>query len=51
MGRQYLYSEGLFDRAWPQYRKPVEDSWTPYVRGDITREQAIQRTVAAVLKK
>ncbi|HET9830254.1 MAG TPA: hypothetical protein VFP91_01035 [Vicinamibacterales bacterium] len=46
--RQYLYSEGLFDRAWPQYRKPVEESWAPYVRGEITREQAILRTVAAV---
>jgi hypothetical protein len=46
--RQYLYSEGLFDRAWPQYRKPVEDSWMPYVRGEITRGEAIQRTVAAV---
>jgi len=46
--RQYLYSEGRFDRAWPKYRKPVEDSWTPYVRGDITRTEAIQRTVAAV---
>jgi hypothetical protein len=46
--RQYLYSEGLFDRAWSQYRKAVEDSWTPYVRGEITRAEAIQRTVAAV---
>ena len=46
--RQYLYSEGLFDRAWSQYRKAVEDSWTPYVRGEITRGEAIRRTVAAV---
>jgi hypothetical protein len=46
--RPYLYSEGLFDRAWPQYRKAVEESWAPYVRGEITRAQAIQRTAEAV---
>jgi hypothetical protein len=44
----YMYSTGLFDRAWSQYRKPVEDSWTPYVRGEITRAQAIERLVAAI---
>ncbi len=46
--RQFLYSESLFDRAWSQYRKPVEESWAPYVRGEITRAQAIERTLAAV---
>jgi len=46
--RKYLDSEGLFDRAWPQYRKPIEDSWAPYVRGEITRAEAIARTAAAV---
>ena len=45
---QYLYSEGLFDRAWPQYRKPVEDNWGPYMHGEITRAQAIERTLAAL---
>jgi hypothetical protein len=44
----YMYSTGLFDRAWSQYRKPVEDSWAPYVRGEITRVQAIERLVAAI---
>jgi hypothetical protein len=46
--RKYLDSEGLFDRAWPQYRKPIEDNWAPYVRGEITRAEAIARTAAAV---
>jgi len=45
--RKYLDSEGLFDRAWPQYRKPIEESWAPYVRGEITRAEAIARTAAA----
>jgi len=44
----YLYSTGLFDRAWSNYRKPIEDVWTPYIRGSATRAQAIERTVAAV---
>jgi len=48
--RKYLESEGLFDRAWPQYRKPLEDSWGPYVRGEITRAQAIERTLAALTR-
>lgn len=46
--RQFVYSEGLFDRAWPQYRKPVEESWAPYVRGEITRAQAIERLAALI---
>jgi hypothetical protein len=44
----YLYSTGLFDRAWSHYRKTIEEVWTPYVRGSATRAQAIERTVAAV---
>jgi hypothetical protein len=44
----YMYSTGLFDRAWSQYRKNVEANWMPYVRGEITRGQAIERTVAAL---
>ena len=44
----YMYSTGLFDRAWSQYRRPIEEHWEPYVRGEITRAQAIERTVAAI---
>jgi hypothetical protein len=47
----YLYSTGLFDRAWSQYRKTIEDVWTPYIRGSVTRAQTIQRTVAATTTK
>jgi hypothetical protein len=46
--RKYLDSEGLFDRAWPQYRKPIEESWAPYVRGEISRAEAIARTTKTV---
>ena len=44
----YLYSTGLFDRAWSNYRQTIEDVWMPYIRGTATRAQAIERTVAAV---
>lgn len=44
----YLYSTGLFDRAWSRYRKVVEESWKPYVEGQSTLEQAIARTIQGV---
>jgi hypothetical protein len=44
----YMYSTGLFDRAWGQYRKLIEEFWFAYVRGEITRTQAIERTIAAL---
>ena len=44
----YMYSTGLVDRAWSQYRKPVEENWAPYVEGKISLDEAIARTVAAV---
>jgi hypothetical protein len=44
----YMYATGLFDRAWSRYRAPVEKHWEPYVRGEITRAEAVERTVAAV---
>ena len=44
----YMYSTGLLDRAWSQYRKPVEDNWSPYVMGKVTLDEAIAATVAAV---
>jgi hypothetical protein len=44
----YLYSTGLFDRAWGRYRKVVEENWRPYVDGSLTRDEAIARTVAAL---
>jgi len=47
----YMYATGLFDRAWGRYRKAVEAAWGPYVREEITRAQAIERTAAALTGK
>jgi hypothetical protein len=44
----YLYSTGLIDRAWPRYRKPIEDHWRPYVEGKITLDEAIARSIASL---
>lgn len=47
----YLYSSGLFERAWPAYRRPVEEHWRPYVDGRTTIEAAVRGTVAAVMRQ
>ena len=39
------FSEDLFNRAWPQYRKPVEANWGPYVQGKVSLDEAIAGTV------
>ena len=44
----YLYSAGLLDRAWSQYRELLETHWEAYVHGAMTRTEAIARTVAAL---
>lgn len=44
----YLYKTGLLDRAWPQFKMPIETHWKAYVNGEIPREEAIKRVVAAV---
>ena len=41
----YLYSTGLFDRAWPQYRQTIETNWKPYVAGKVSLDEAIAGTV------
>jgi hypothetical protein len=41
----YLYATGLFDRAWSQYRRPVESNWEPYVNDRINLDAAISGTV------
>jgi hypothetical protein len=45
----YLYSTGLFDRAWGRYRLAVERHWRPYVDGKVTLDEAVAGTVAQVL--
>jgi len=44
----YLYSTGLFDRAWPQLRLPVEREWKPYVDGQVSLDEAVSRLIAAI---
>jgi hypothetical protein len=46
----YMYATGLVDRAWTQYRKPVEDAWRPFLDGKTTRQEAIAATAAAVTR-
>lgn len=43
----YLYSTGLFDRAWPELKEAVEAHWTPYVEGRRGYEEAARALVAA----
>lgn len=44
----YLYSTGLFQRAWPKLQKPIEQEWAPYIRGQIPADQAVKHLVAAL---
>lgn len=44
----YIYATGLFDRAWPRLREPVERHWRPYLEGRIGMEEAARRLVRAV---
>jgi len=44
----YLYNTGLFDRAWPELRVPIETHWKPYVNGEVPRDVAIRNVVRAV---
>jgi hypothetical protein len=44
---QYLYTEGLFERAWPAYRGPLERLWQPYVDGRVPMTEALKQIVAA----
>src|SRR5688572_27194747 len=49
--RQYLYGTGLFERAWPDMREPVERVWRPYLDGRSSLEDAADALVAAVGRK
>ncbi len=42
----YMYATGMMDRVWPNFRKPLETHWAAFVRGQISREEAIKRVVA-----
>lgn len=38
----------LFTRAWPKFREPVEKYWLPYLNGQGTLEEAIDKVVDAI---
>jgi len=40
-----LYSLGLFDSLWPQYRTLIEGVWEPYLRGRYSMDDAVAGTV------
>ena len=42
----YLYDTGLFDRAWPQFKAPVEHNLPGYIAGKVRLDEAIQALVA-----
>jgi hypothetical protein len=43
----YVYTQGLFERAWPAYRGPLEQLWQPYLDGRVPRAEALKQLVAA----
>jgi hypothetical protein len=44
----YLYNTGLFDRAWPELRAPIERYWKPFVNGEVPRDVAVRNVVSAI---
>lgn len=43
-------SEDLLTRAWPQYRQAIELHWNPYLAGEGTLAEAIDRVVEAIVE-
>jgi hypothetical protein len=43
-----VYSLGLFDTQWAQYRDLIEGVWKTYLQGRYSMDEAIARTVKAV---
>jgi len=46
--KPYLYATGLFDRAWPRFRAPVEQHVQAYIDGKITLDQMATNLAAAI---
>jgi hypothetical protein len=42
----YLYDIGLFDRAWPQFKQPIEHTLPAYIDGKASLADAIHALVA-----
>lgn len=47
----YLYKTGLFDRAWPHLKAPIEKHWKAYVNGEMAQAEAIKNIVAAMKER
>ena len=46
--KPYLYATGLFERAWPRFRAPIETHAQAYIDGKTTLEQMAANLAAAV---
>lgn len=44
----YVEATGLFDRAWPQFRQPITESWSGYLDGRWDWDSACDRLADAV---
>jgi len=46
--KPYLYATGLFDRAWPRFRGPIETHVQAFIDGKTTLDQMASALAAAV---
>ena len=44
----YVYERGLFVRAWPEYRAPLEQYWQPYLDGAVDLQTASRDVIDAI---
>ena len=44
----YVYGGGLFDRAWPDFRQPMEAWWQPYLDGRVSMPEAAEGLLLAL---
>ena len=47
--RSYLYATGLFDRAWPAFREPIERHVRPFVDGQVPLDRMAAALAQALL--
>jgi hypothetical protein len=47
----YMYSTGLFERAWSLYREVLDANWRPYVEGARSLDEAIAGTVTMLARR
>src|SRR5262249_45233953 len=44
----YMYTQGLFTRGWPEWRKPLEQWWKAYLDGSLSLDEAAAGLVTAI---